>query len=258
MTGSGSAGRLHGKRMLVTGAASGLGAAIARMAAREGAQVALTDIDLAGAQSVAADIGAAAMALEHDVTDPDHWRTVIDEVAGAFGGLDCLVNNAGIGALGSVETATLEDWRRIHAVDLDSVFFGCRAALGVLKNSSGGSIVNISSIAGIIADARMAAYCSAKAAVRHLSKTVALHCAHNRYPVRCNSVHPAFIDTPILDHVVPGMPRETLVAELAKTNPMGRVGDPDDVAYAVVYLASDESTFVNGAELVIDGGLSAQ
>ena len=258
MTGSGSAGRLNGKRMLVTGAASGLGAAIARMAAHEGARVALSDIDLAGAQSVAAEIGAAAMSLEQDVTDPDHWPVVISDVSGTFGGLDCLVNNAGIGALGSVETATLEDWRHIHAVDLDSVFFGCRAALGVLKDSPGGSIVNISSIAGIVADARMAAYCSAKAAVRHLSKTVALHCAHNRYPVRCNSVHPAFIDTPILDNVVPGMPRETLVAELAKTNPMGRVGDPDDVAYAVIYLASDESTFVNGAELVIDGGLSAQ
>jgi len=258
MTDLKTGGRLSGKRLLVTGAASGLGAAIARMAAREGARVALTDIDRAGVQSVAAEIGAPAMALEQDVTDPDRWVDVVSQVADAFGGLDCLVNNAGIGTLGTVETASLEDWRRTHAVDLDSVFFGCRSALGVLKDSPGGSIVNISSIAGIIADARMAAYCSAKAAVRHLSKTVALHCAYNRYPVRCNSVHPAFIDTPILDNVVPGMPRETLVAELAKTNPMGRVGDPDDVAYAVIYLASDESKFVNGAELVIDGGLSAQ
>lgn len=251
--------RLAGKTALVTGGASGIGRAIAIAFAREGARVAVGDIDAGGAaRTVELCGGADAFALLQDVTDEARWGETVAEVCARFGGLHILVNNAGIGLAGTVETTDAATWRRVHEVDLDSVFYGCKAALPALRDSGAGSIVNISSIAGIVADGHLAAYCSAKAAVRHLSKSVALHCARSRYPVRCNSLHPAFIDTAILDGVVPGMPRELLLAELARKNPMGRVGDVEDVAFAAVYLASDESKFVNGAELAIDGGLSAQ
>lgn len=250
--------RLLGKTALVTGGGSGLGRATALLLAREGAKVAVSDIDLASAKAVAAEIGGDALALHHDVVDVERWDAVIGEIVARFGALHILVNNAGIGARGTIESTTDEEWARMHHVDLDSVFYGCRAAMTALKTSGGGAIVNISSVAGLLADHNLVAYCSAKAAVRHLTKAVALHCARNRYPVRCNSLHPAFIDTAILDDVIPGMPREMLLDHLAKANPMGRIGDPEDVAYAVLYLASDEAKFVNGAELAIDGGLSAQ
>ncbi|GER06138.1 short-chain dehydrogenase [Iodidimonas muriae] len=253
-----TSGRLLGKTALITGAGAGLGRAIALIFAQQGAKVICTDINEESVRIVAQEIGPNALALHHDVTDEAQWTDVIAQSCAHFGGLDILVNNAGIGNMGSVENTSTEDWRQMHAVDLDSVFFGCRAAMAALKNSKSAAIVNISSVAGLIADGNLAAYCSAKAAVRHFSKSVALHCAHNKYPIRCNSVHPAFIDTAILDDVVPGMPRDILVEKLARQNPMKRLGDPNDVAYAVLYLASDEAKFVNGAELAIDGGLSAQ
>lgn len=255
--------RLAGKIALVTGAAQGLGAAMARMFARHGARVMLTDINGAGAAAVAADIGASAASFRHDVTDPVAWQAAADATLAAFGGLHILVNNAGIGINGTVESTSLEDWRRVHAVDLDSVFLGCKLALPAIaattaREGSLGSIINISSIAGVIAGANMAAYNSAKAGVRHLSKSVALHCAKQGYGVTCNSIHPVFIDTPILDGMFVSGDREASVAKLASRIPLGRVGDPDDVAYAALYLASDEARFVTGSELFVDGGISAQ
>ncbi len=251
-------GRVAGKIALVTGAASGLGRASAMLLAREGARVVATDINEKGLTTLAREEPAIALTLVQDVTDRERWRQVVEEIAQRFGVLDILVNNAGIGAMGNIETTTEKDWARLHRVDLDSVFFGCQIALPLMKKAQAASIVNISSIAGIIADSNLLAYCSAKAAVRHLTKAVALHCARMGYPIRCNSVHPAFIDTPILDDALPGVPRAVLVEKLAETNPMRRLGKPEDVAYAVLYLASDEAGFVNGAELVVDGGLSAQ
>lgn len=254
-------GRVDNKVALVTGAAQGLGAAIARMLAREGAQVALTDINVAGAEEQARAINdereGAALALEHDVTDEARWQAVIAETVDRFGGLNILVNNAGIGSMSSVEDETWENWRHVHAVDLDSVFFGCKYAIPKITASGGGSIVNISSISGIIAGHNMAAYNSAKAAVRHLSKSVALHCARSGNGIRCNSVHPVFIDTPILTGMLDAVGREKGMDKLTRQIPLGRIGDPDDVAYAVLYLASDESKFVTGAELKVDGGISA-
>jgi NAD(P)-dependent dehydrogenase (short-subunit alcohol dehydrogenase family) len=257
-----STNRLAGKIALVTGAASGLGAAIARMFATQGARVLLTDIDGDGAARVAAAIGEAAGAMRHDVTAPADWEAAVAAAEARFGGLHILVNNAGIGVAGTVEETSFEDWRRVHAIDLDGVFLGCKLALPLIaattaRQGSRGSILNISSIAGVIAAPNMAAYNSAKAGVRHLTKSVALHCARAGYAVTCNSVHPTFIDTPIIGKMLPSRDREALVAKFARQVPLGRIGEPDDVAHAAVYLCSDEAKFVTGAELFIDGGIAA-
>ncbi len=254
-------GRVRDKIAMVTGAGSGLGRASAILLAREGARVAVTDIDEATAEATAEAIngarGGTAIAIVHDVTDEGAWTTALERTAAAFGGLNVLVNNAGIAEGGSVEDTDFATWRRVHAVDLDGVFLGCKYAIPYIHASGGGSIVNISSIAGIIAAHNMAAYNSAKAGVRHLSKSVALHCAKQGYRIRCNSVHPAFVRTPILDGLVERFGAAKAYAKLARQVPMGRIGEPDDVAYGVIYLASDESGFMTGAELVIDGGISA-
>lgn len=255
-------GRVDGKVALVTGAAQGIGAAVARLLAAEGARVLLTDVNGEGATAQAAaicrDRAGRAVAAEHDVTEEGAWRRALQKAADEFGELHILVNNAGIGSLASIEDETFENWRRVHAVDLDSVFLGCKLAIPLLRDSGGGSIVNISSISGIIAGHNLAAYNSAKAAVTHLSKSVALHCAHDQNNIRCNSVHPVFIDTPILDSLARGADREAALAKLARQIPLGRVGRPADVAYAVLYLASDESAFVTGSEIRVDGGISAR
>ena len=236
------------------------------MLAREGARVAVTDVNLSGAEKVARSINearaATAIAIAHDVTSEAEWVTALNETERAFGGLHVLVNNAGIGLTKDLEDISLQEWRHLHAVDLDGVFLGCKLAVPLIAKTAertglGGSIVNISSISGIIAGHNMAAYNSAKAAVRHLSKSVALYCARKGYHIRSNSVHPVFIATPILDPLVARFGREEAYAKLARQIPLGRIGEPDDIAYAVLYLASDESKFVTGAELKVDGGISA-
>jgi len=260
-------GRIAGKVALITGGAQGLGAATARMFVREGARVAISDVNKEGAQAVADEINAkhpnSAIAIAHDVTDESQWQRAVAETEKAFGGLHILVNNAGISLVRSVEDLTLEEWRRVHAIDLDGVFLGCKTAIApiaraVKASGLGGSIVNISSISGIIAGHNMAAYNSAKAAVGHLSKSVALHCARKGYGIRSNSVHPVFVATPILDHHVQRHgSKDAAYAKLGSQVPLGKIAEPDDVAYAILYLASDESQFVTGAELKVDGGISA-
>lgn len=254
-------GRVEGKAALVTGAAQGLGAAAAERLALEGASVLLTDVDTVNLEQTAAQIAERSQSkvrwLGHDVTEEADWHRALDLARDEFGGLNILVNNAGIGALGSVEDETLENWRRVHAIDLDSVFIGCKLAIPLMAGSGGGSIVNISSISGIIAGHNLAAYNSAKAAVRHLSKSVALHCARSRNGIRCNSVHPSFVDTPILDGLAGAAGRDTAIAKLERQIPLGRIGRPEEVGYAVLYLASDESGFTTGTELIVDGGISA-
>ncbi|MDQ7019117.1 MAG: SDR family oxidoreductase [Robiginitomaculum sp.] len=258
-------GRLEGKRAVITGAASGLGAAIARMFAAQGAQVALTDINLDGVKAMADSINGkfqgAAAAFEHDVADEQSWKDVVAAADKALGGFNVLVNNAGIGSMASVEDESFEMWKRVMAVDADSVFLGCKYALGVMKHHGPGSIINISSIAGLYAAGNMSAYNAAKAAVWLLSKSVALHCASQGYDIRSNSVHPVFIKTPILDGIGPAIgakDNDDLYNKLARGIPLRRIGEPDDIAYAAVFLASDESKFITGIELKIDGGMSAQ
>jgi NAD(P)-dependent dehydrogenase (short-subunit alcohol dehydrogenase family) len=243
---------------LVTGGASGLGRASAILLAKEGAKVVVSDIAEAGGRAVAAEIGGTARFVHHDVTKETDWRAAVDAAVAAFGGLHILVNSAGIGLTKDVEQITLDEWHHVHAVDLDSVFLGCKYAIPAIRKSGGGSIVNISSIAGIIGGANMAAYNSAKAGVRLLTKSVALHCAKNGGNIRCNSVHPTFIDTPILDPLKAAIGTERALEKFGRQIPLGRVGEPNDVAYGVLYLASDEAKFITGAELVIDGGISAR
>lgn len=254
--------RLAGKCALVTGAASGLGLRISERFLDEGARVLMTDIAAGPLAREAGRLGTPH--IVHDVTREADWAAAIAAAREELGGLHILVNNAGIGPSGTVEDTSLETWRQCHAVNLDGTFLGCRAALPLIRETvaregARGAILNLSSIAGVIAGANMAAYNSAKAAVRHLTKSVALHCAKEGWPIRANSLHPAFIDTPILDNFTrPGSDRAALLAKLARQIPLGQVGDPDDVAYAALYLCSDEAKFVTGAELWIDGGISAQ
>jgi len=257
-------GRVAGKKALVTGAAQGLGAAQAAMLAREGATVLLADINADGAAEQAAKINAelgegTAFAVKLDVTREDDWIAAMDVAKARLGGLSVLVNNAGVGVRGNIETCTLAEWHRGFAINVDSVFLGCQKALPLMKDSQPGSIVNISSIAGLIASDTMPGYNASKAAVWMLSKSVALYCAKMGWDIRCNSVHPTFIDTPILDGIATssGKPKDVIMDKLARQIPLKRVGHPDDIAQGVLYLASDESRFMTGAELKLDGGISA-
>ncbi len=176
-----------------------------------------------------------------------------------LGGLNVLVNNAGIGVGGNIETCEFDDWKRCFAVNVDSIFHGVQKALPLMREHAPGSIVNISSIAGLIASDTMPAYNASKAAVWMLTKSIALHCAKNNMGIRCNSVHPTFVDTPILDGTARhhNLDKDVLLEKLARQIPLKFVGEPDDIANAVVYLASDESRFMTGAELKLDGGISA-
>ena len=259
------AGRVAGKKALVTGAAQGLGAAIAARLAAEGAQVLLTDLNAEGAAAQAETLNAAlgagtAFSCGHDVTDEVQWQATMAFAAEAMGGLSVLVNNAGVGIGGNIESCDFATWKKTFAINSDSVFLGCKYALPLLRENQPGSIVNISSIAGLIAAADLAPYNASKSSVWMLTKSVALHCAREGIDVRCNSVHPAWVDTAILDNMRrdPDMPHETIVGKLARQVPLGRVGEPEEVALGVLYLASDESRFMTGAELKLDGGISAQ
>lgn len=253
--------RVKGKMAFVTGGASGLGRASSIMLAREGAKVAVTDINLAGAEAVAAEINSFtpghAFAYELNVTDEQQWQSVLQLAHDDMGGLNVLLNNAGIGGGQDVESTDFETWKKVQEVDVDSVFLGCKYALPLMRDHAPGSIINISSIAGLIAGHNMAAYNAAKAAVWLLSKSVALHCAKRGYRIRSNTIHPTFIDTPILDPMSAGIGRDELLNKLARQVPLGVVGEPNDIAYAVLYLASDESKFMTGAEMKLDGGISA-
>ncbi len=254
-------GRVEGKMAFVTGGAQGLGRAAALMLAKEGAKVAVADINAKGAAAVAAEINVAypgkAFAVALDVTREEQWKEALAAADKAMGGINVLFNNAGIGGGTTVEDTDFETYKKVMAVDVDSVFLGCKYAIPYMVPHAPGSIINTSSIAGLIAGHNMAAYNAAKAAVWLLSKSVALHCAKRGYRIRSNSIHPTFIDTPILDGMARGMSKEELTRKLAKQVPLGIIGEPDDIAYAVVYLASDESKFMTGAELKLDGGISA-
>jgi 3(or 17)beta-hydroxysteroid dehydrogenase len=250
------AGRLAGKVALVTGAASGIGRATVMLFHAEGAKVAATDRNEKGLADLK---GVADLILPQDVTDEAGWRQVVDAVVAAFGRLDILVNSAGVARLGSIETASLDDFRFMNAVNVEGTFLGCREAVRVMKETGGGSIVNLSSVAGVIGDAASAGYCASKGAVRMLTKSAALHCARAGYKIRLNSVHPSFAETPmVLEGIARASNPERVRAGLERAAPMGRLGKPEEVANTILFLASEESSFTTGGEFMVDGGLTAQ
>ncbi len=258
-------GRMDGKIALVTGGASGLGRAAAELFVEEGGRVVIADINEAAGRAVADLLADAGAFVCLDVTDEVSWTAAIAATKTRFGGMHVLLQSAGIALSAPVTETSMEDWRRIHAIDLDGVFLGCKHGVPAIaetiadpgSGSAKGSIVNISSIAGIIAGHNMAAYNSAKAGVRHLSKSVALHCARQGLDIRCNSLHPTFVDTPILNDITGSFGREQALAKLGRQVPMGRVGQPREVAYAILFLACDESSYTTGSELLVDGGIAA-
>jgi 3(or 17)beta-hydroxysteroid dehydrogenase len=251
--------RLQGKIAIVTGAASGMGRATARLFAEEGAKVVATDLDEAGLASLARDAGPALKTMKQDVSDEAGWGTVVALAQSAFGGLHILVNNAGVAPEGTPESATLASWKRVHAVNAEGVFLGTRAAIPAMKACGGGSIVNIASRAAIrSAPDHLAAYGASKGAVREYTMTVATYCARAGYNIRCNSINPGAIDTPLLQASFaqaedPEKRKRFIVGRI----PMGRMGRAVDIAYAALYLASDESAYVTGAEINVDGGTAA-
>ena len=248
---------LKGKVALVTGAASGIGAETVRLLASHGAKVAIADRDAAGARNIAAETGG--HAIEMDVTSEADWKRTVDQAVATFGGLDVLVNCAGIELVRSLAETSYEDWRRVMSVNLDGVFLGTRAAIPAMRK--GGSIVNISSVAGINGFSRQVAYCASKGGVRLLSKAAAVECAEAGLGIRVNSVHPGIIDTPMAQDIlgtVEAKLRPEIEARWKQMHPIGRIGRASEVAQCILFLASDASTFVTGTELVVDGGFTAR
>lgn len=255
--------RVKDKVAIVTGGASGLGKSIALLLAREGAKVVVTDIDLEKGGEVAELIrqqDGEAIFIRQDVAVEKDWKRVIDKTLETYGKLHILANSAGIGIGGNVEEVSLEDWRKLLSINLDGTFLGTQYGIKAMrKTGEGGSIINFSSIEGLIGDPNLPAYNASKGGVTLFTKSAALHCARNGYGIRVNSIHPAYIWTPMVENYLKAQDNpEEGKKMLESLHPVGHLGEPDDIGYGVVYLASDESKFMTGAELVIDGGYTAQ
>jgi NAD(P)-dependent dehydrogenase (short-subunit alcohol dehydrogenase family) len=250
-------GRLDGKIVLVTGAAGAIGRTIATHLAGQGATLVLTDRAAAAGKAAAGTIGDAAVFLEHEVTQEAGWRSVMAAVVERFGRLDVLVNNAGVTgaeAKQDIENVTLEAWRAVQTVNVEGVVLGCKWAVRTMKERGGGVIVNISSLAALTGTPTLPAYGASKAAVRQITQSVALHCARAGYDIRCNSVHPGFIATEMVEAAFSDEQRE----QMRQSIPTGDFGTPDDVARAILFLASDDARYMTGSRLIIDGGVTLQ
>jgi 3(or 17)beta-hydroxysteroid dehydrogenase len=256
--------RLRDKVAIVTGGASGLGAATARRLAAEGATVIITDIQDDVGRRLSEELDCDF--INHDVTDEAQWERLIAKAEQLYGALHILVNNAGVeGALdlNNPENTQLSDWRTVHRVNVDGVFLGCRAAIPAMRRAGGGAIVNMSSIAAQVAEPEFIAYGASKAAVHHLTRSVALHCAKDGSKIRCNSVHPATILTPMLYRFIStnaktrGISVDQVICELRSAIPQGEFPEPDDVANAVLFLASDDARHITGLAMTVDGGYTA-
>ena len=250
--------RLKGKSAIITGAAEGLGRSIAERFVEEGARVLLTDINTASGEATAHALGEAASFEPHDVRLEADWQRVIARAVALFGGFDTLVNNAAVSIKGDIEHADFAHWRHLMQTNCDSVFLGCHLALPILKNGTASSIVNVSSALATKAHVEMPAYSAAKAGMEQMTRSMALYCGRNGYPIRCNIVRPGSIMTPMQHRVLAargGDVGDQLAATIA-AHPMGRIAEPVEVANAVLFLASDEASFITGATLAVDGGLT--
>ena len=255
-------GQVQGKVAIVTGGASGIGAASAETLAHEGGTVVVADIDEAGGEAVVrriAGAGGQAVFLRHDVTSEARWVEVVAEVERRYGRLDVLFSNAGIAILGSLFEMSLDDWRRQQAINVEGVFLSVKHSVPAMRRSGGGSIIITSSGAGLRGTAGLAGYCATKGAVRLFAKAAAMECAAMKDNIRINTIHPGVIDTPIMTKMtgggVAGRSNTKLDPhEMAATTPLGRPGKPQDIANAVLYLASDASSYMTASEIVVDGG----
>jgi cyclopentanol dehydrogenase len=252
--------RLQDKVVVITGAASGIGASAARLFAREGGLVVATDIQLRGVEAVVADIvasGGRAIAVGHNVASDSDWTNVVERAMGEFGRIDALVNNAGVADRTSIQESTAEttdedDWARVIDINLKSVFLGIKRVLPAMKDAGGGSIINVSSVAALVGNAGPFAYSAAKGGVRSMTKHVAYH--YGRFNIRANSIHPGGVKTPMI--AADNAENENLAKMIISTIPLGRISDPAEIANLALFLASDESSYLTGAELVADGGLT--
>ena len=247
--------RLKDKVALITGAAQGLGKEMAKSMMAEGAEVYISDINQDQLDETVSELSCSGLSL--DVTKSEDWEEAVKYIKEKSGSLNILVNNAGIGNGGDIESTDMDTWKLVHNVNLDSVFLGCKHALPLMRDSGNGSIINISSMSGIVASHNTSAYNSSKAAVRHLSKSIALHCAKSTNLVRCNSIHPVFTRTAMVQSMIDAAPERNIEQKLIQQIPIRKLAEPIDIANAAIFLASDESSFITGTELLIDGGLSA-
>lgn len=243
---------------LVTGGASGIGRETCKLFAAEGARVLVADVNESGGEETVASIGDAARFLHLDVSNEEKWVQAVATAEGTFGGLDVLVNSAGVGFSGDFEDTSLDEWNGLMSVNLTGVFLGCKHAVRAMKNSGGGAIVNLSSIAGLVGGEDIAAYSASKGGVTMLSKSVALSCAGRGLNIRCNSVHPTYVDTEMLDPIAELFGgRDAMLAGMAESVPLGRLATARDIANAILFLVSDESSMVTGSAMVVDGGQTA-
>jgi 3(or 17)beta-hydroxysteroid dehydrogenase len=255
--------RLKNKVVMVTGGAAGLGKAIVSCFIAEGAKVIITDIDKISGDGLSLDLGC--KFIQQDVTDEAQWQTIVQKIETEYGALHVLVNNAGIegpmkGSNASPETTDLKDWQRVQQVNVDGIFLGCRAVIPVMRRAGGGSIINMSSVAALVPTPEHVAYGLSKAAVRHLTKSVAMHCATDGSKIRCNSIHPGTIMTPMLERIIvekanaKGITQQAMTAELRAETPQDVFQEPKDIAAAALFLASDEARYITGMKMVVDGG----
>ena len=244
--------RLKEKIAIVTGGASGIGRATCQLFAREGAKVIVADLQEEKARAIAEDCGGEAYFL--DVSQEDQWRELVDHCLNQYSKLDILINCAGVGRAGDFEDLSTDDWNAMVAVNLNGVFFGCKHTVSAMRKSDAkGSIINVSSVAGVVGGEDIAGYSATKGGVTMLTKSVALHAA--KYGIRCNSIHPTYVDSEMLDDVAERFPsRQAMLDGMASLVPLGRVAKPIDIAQAVLFLASDESSMITGSPLLVDGG----
>ncbi|MED5019131.1 glucose 1-dehydrogenase [Paenibacillus chibensis] len=249
-------GRVSGKVAIVTGAAGGMGKADAILLAQEGAKVVVTDIQEDKVNEVVAEInnnGGEAMGFRHNVTSEEEWQHIVDETVKKWGKIDVLVNNAGISLAKALIDTTAQDWDKVMSINLTGGFFGLKHVIPVMQKNGGGSIINISSIAGLTGSNGAGPYTASKGAVRMLTKAVAID--YGKDNIRCNSIHPGYIETPMTKDLLAD---ENMTKWFMSNTPLPRLGKPENIAQGVLFLASDESSFITGAELAIDGGVSAR